>query len=260
MVFSIFAFGCSGTAKRPLNPNQSNNVAPNNMNTPNNNQTALTDSEARSLAKKLANEAQKVKGVRRASVVVSDNNLNNNLNNPNNGVGTVTPNGDTGSMDTSLRGNASTTNNGAVGPSNLGNSTNGGMGGPNNMGNNNNGIMGRSNNLNNNTTPNNGLNNFGNKSDPDNMSNNRNGLVVIVGLELDNMNNAGNMDNMHREVASRLKAADNRVSQVYVTTDASLLGRIDNVADNITNGRTMNALTNDIEDIFRSITAQGPAF
>ncbi len=231
MVFSIFAFGCQGTAKRPLNPNQPNNVAPDrtDMTTPGTDQTTLTDSEARSLAKKLADEAQKVKGVRRASVVVSDNTAN--LGNPNsnrNNVGNVAPNGNT-SMDTGIRDSVGTPNNGVVGP--------------------NNGMVGTPNNLGNNSV---GNNNLGN--------NNLNGLVVMVGLELDNMNNAGNMDNIQREVASRLKAADKRVNQVYITTDASLMERIDNVADNITNGRTMSALTNDVEDIFRSLTAQGPAF
>ncbi len=264
MIFSIFAFGCQNTAQRPLNPNQPNNTTPNNnpnMTAPNTTQNTLTDSEARELAERLANQAEEVDGVKRASVVVSDNmngannttgnnNLNNNNNMGNNNLGT-NRNGMTGNVGT----------NGNTGLNTGMTDGNPGL----NRGTNNNGLTGTSNTgiINNTGTANNGIagnnnNNMGNNT----ATNNNRGLVVMVGLELEdnNMNNASNMDNIQREVARQIKASDNRITQVYVTTDESLMGRIDKVASNIADGRTVNAVRTDIDNIFRSLTAKGPAF
>ena len=58
-----------------------------------------------------------------------------------------------------------------------------------------------------------------------NTTNNTRGLVVLVGIELEDnyKNNAANADTIQREVANKIKASDSRISQVYVTTDESMV-------------------------------------
>lgn len=224
---SIFAFGCQNAAQRPLNPNQPNNLN-NNITTPSN-QTNLTDSEAKTLAKRLRNKAEEVPGVKRASVVVSDNAMSGNSNTNNNNL----PNNNLNNMGTNR---------------NMNNNTN--VGNP--------GTTGTPGNMNNRIVGNNPNNNNMNNVNRNNVS----GIVVMVGLELNNnnLNNATNADNVQKDVASKIKASDTRISQVFVTTDASLMQRIDNVATDIANGKTINAVRTDINNLWRNLTAQGPAF
>lgn len=214
---SIFAFGCQNTANKPINPNEPNNVR-NNVTTPNNDATNLTDNEAKKLAKKLESQAENVSGVKRASVVVSDNTItgrndmsNNMVNNRN----------DLNNTSDRLRNDITNPNV------------------PGNQGDINNGVVG---------------------SNPN--TNNTQGIVVMVGLELtDNrLDNATDTDNIQKNVASKIKASDSRISQVFVTTDASLMERIDKVAKDLANGKTVNAVKTDINNLWQNLTDIGPAF
>lgn len=258
---SILAIGCQNTAQRPLEPNRNNNVTPNQPNTtmPNNTTGSLTDSEARAMANRLANIAEQVEGVDEASVLISDmgsvglrDNTGNNTMDQGLGTGTGDDPANPG-----LRNNTGNNNN-------MGNT-----GLRDNAGNNNMGNTGT--NMNQNTGRTNGgglagitnsINNVNNRVNNNTNMNNTRGLVVMVGLDLNDnyKNNATNMDRIQREVANRIKASDNRISQVYVTTDENMVERIEDVAEDVVNGGTMNTLRNDINNIYRDLVGQGPAF
>lgn len=265
---SILAIGCQNTAQqRPLEPNRNNNVTPRQSDQTPNMTGNLSDSEMRAMAKRLSNLAEEVEGVDDASVLISDmgttglgNNAGNN-NMPNQGLGTGTGENNMGNTD--LRNNTGNNNNMGMGNTGLRDNMDTNMGNNGTMNGNMNGNVGRTNNgglsgiteninnVNNRTTNNTNMNN-----------NNGRGLVVMVGLDLkDNFkNNATNMDRIQREVANRIKASDNRIMQVYVTTDENMVDRIEDVADDIVDGGTLNTLRNDINNIYRDLIGQGPAF
>ncbi len=248
---SIFAFGCQNTAKRPLEPNQPNNVRPNdNMGSPNT-ATSLSDNEARTMAKNLTRVAENVQGVKRASVVVSDGDRSNSNNNGNMGnAGNVGDTGNVGGIVPRINNN-----------SNMGTNRNQGNGA---------GITGS-------TVPNtdnvgapiaglpNNTNRTGNSNLPggtNNMNNfpntgNVNQITVMVGIELDN--NTRSMNNIEETVANKIKASDSRINQVFVTTDKGMMQRIDDVAQDVAT-KPFSTLTNDIDKLWRNLTAQGPAF
>lgn len=89
LMFSFFA-GCQSSAEKPLLPDQENNQSQDN--------NIITDDEKKAMASRLANMAESVEGVDRATVVVSNyggmdtsinnqemrNNLNNNIRNNSN--------------------------------------------------------------------------------------------------------------------------------------------------------------------------------
>jgi len=250
--------GCQNTAQKPLVPDQTNN---NNM--------TMTADERQVMAEQLANIAENVEGVSRATVVVTtigmdSNGLGNN--------GNMTDNN--GSM---TNNNRNMTNNNGV--------TNNGM---NNSINNTNRVNNRLNNnldnrLNNPNTNNGVLDNNVNNTQPlgtNNMGNNmtdNTGVLVMVGLTLNNTNtgrntstignmgNTNNTNNMSRmnikkEVATRLKASDNRISQVLVTTNANLIKRINNVAQGLIRGTPVNNFRDDINDLTTQLRREQPTF
>ncbi len=264
---SIFAFGCQNTAQqRPLDPNQSDNVRPNDkMNTPNAGGTTLSDNEVRAMVKKLTKIAENVQGVKRASIVISDRNMSNMGNTGN--VGNNAPNLNTTNNNKQLNkmnNNRNMTNNNIRTPGmnnpNIGNTT--GTPSPNA------GITDNTSNIRNTGNANNvgrtgtpGLPGVTNNMDNAIEQGNRKQIVVMVGLELDDnaMNNTANTDNIARNVANKIKASDDQINQVFVTSDRSLMERIDSVATDV-GRKPFNALGNDIDNLWRTLTAQGPAF
>lgn len=77
------------------------------------------------------------------------------------------------------------------------------------------------------------------------------GLIVMVGLNLNDkaQNNPGMANTAKKNVATKLKASDKRISQVLVTTDPNLIKRITDVAAGIIEGRPIKEFQQDINDI-----------
>ncbi len=73
LMIALVVAGCQGTSKKPMTPVKK----PTQLQTAPNNQ--MTDSERRVLADKLARTAESVTGVQKASVVVMDVNMSNNM-------------------------------------------------------------------------------------------------------------------------------------------------------------------------------------
>lgn len=281
-IASILAVGCQNAAQRPLDPNQ-NNIQ--NNTTP--------ESELRAMAERLEDLAEEVRGVDDASVIISemsnmDTGLGNNAGNnniiPNTGAGTGT--GDNNMGSTGLRNDTRNNNMGNAGlrdntRDNVVEDTiprtdaNENMGNPNpNMNNGTSGTNGTNGTIDRtdrmDRTNDGGLTgiteNISNRFTNNNMNNTTNntrGLVVLVGIELEDnyKNNAANADTIQREVANKIKASDSRISQVYVTTDESMVKRIEDVADDVEKGGgALRTLRNEINKIYRELINQGPAF
>lgn len=108
-----------------------------------------------------------------------------------------------------------------------------------------------------------------NKTDNPNQSNyytqnknrqNNMGLVVMVGLNLNDKaeKNTSLANTAKKNVASKLKASDKRISQVLVTTDPNLIKRINDVAAGIIEGRPIQEFQQDINDITDRVKREKP--
>ncbi|MGI5881211.1 MAG: YhcN/YlaJ family sporulation lipoprotein [Syntrophomonadaceae bacterium] len=88
------------------------------------------------------------------------------------------------------------------------------------------------------------------------------GLIVMVGLNLDSKatNNPTMANNIKKNVANKLKNSDQRISQVLVTTDPTLIQRINDVAAGIIQGKPIQNFQSDIKDLTTQIKQQQPAF
>jgi len=84
----------------------------------------------------------------------------------------------------------------------------------------------------------------------------------MVGLNLDSKteNNPTMARNIKQTVANKLKNSDQRISQVLVTTDPTLIQRINDVAAGIIQGKPINNFESDIKDMITKIKQQQPAF
>ncbi|MGS0763104.1 YhcN/YlaJ family sporulation lipoprotein [Syntrophomonas curvata] len=205
----ISLVGCQNAAKKPTTPARKPGV------TAKKTSSEMTASERRVMASRLSKMAENVKGVRRASVVVSSIGMSN------------------AGMGTTKSTNKSTTTN------NL-NSTN-----PNSRMN---------------TNPNNNLNNKMNNTNT--AKTNYSGQMVMVGLTLEPTatRDPATQNKIKSTVANKLKASDRRISQVLVTTDPTLIKRINDVAAGIIEGKPIQNFQSDINDITRKVKQQRPAF
>ena len=88
------------------------------------------------------------------------------------------------------------------------------------------------------------------------------GLIIMVGLNLDSKaeNNPTMARNIKQTVANKLKNSDRRISQVLVTTDPTLIQRINDVAAGIIQGKPIKNFESDIKDMITKIKQQQPAF
>lgn len=176
----ISLMGCQTTAKKPMTPQRKPGV------TTKKPTTEMTASERRVMANKLSKMAENVKGVKRASVIVSSI----------------------------------------------------------------------------------GMTNTGTKATTNKMTNtnaartNYSGQVVMVGLTLEPTatRDAATIDKTKSTVANKLKASDRRISQVLVTTDPTMIKRINDVAAGIIEGKPIQNYQNDINDITNKLKKQRPAF
>ena len=186
----------------------------------------MTDSERRALASRLSDLAEQVDGVKDATVVVSS-------------IGMTDSSPDTG------------TNAGRDTQRNLN------VNDPTSPLNNNQGMATNRTTTNNQATNNTNMNNMQNRTDGNSVS----GLMVMVGLTLDNkVNGADETNQIKRSVMNKLKASDKRISQVLVTTDPGLVQRLTDVAAGIIQGRPIQGFENDINDLTRNMRQQDPAF
>lgn len=91
---------------------------------------------------------------------------------------------------------------------------------------------------------------------------NYSGQVVMVGLTLEPTatRDAATINKVKNTVANKLKASDRRISQVLVTTDPTMIKRINDVAAGIIEGKPIQNYQNDINDISNKLKQQRPAF
>lgn len=214
----VAAAGCQTTSQKPLDRDQNLDVTPNQVD----NDVMLTDSEARAIANRLANMAEQVEGVDRASVIVSDlapdandtaggrrYNVNNTGGNNNRYNYTSSP---------------TRINNGAAG----------------------NNAVDLNPNNDNTTTRTRGYTN-------------NDGFVVMVGIDLDKISmNDNQVNNIKQKVANKLKASDDRISDVMVTTDPNLIQQIDNIASGIVQGKPIANFKEDINDLTQNMGVNRP--
>lgn len=184
----------------------------------------MTASERRVLASRLSNLAEQVDGVDEATVVVSSIGMTDSTDNNNGRNMQPGMNADDGSAELSERTGGLTNNR---------------------------------TNIDNQMINNDGVNAVPKVPEGNNVS----GLMVMVGLGLDDdMNEADKANQIKRTVANKLKASDKRISQVLVTTDPGLVQRLSDVAAGIIQGRPIKGYQDDLNDLTRSMRQQQPAF
>ncbi|HWP98213.1 MAG TPA: YhcN/YlaJ family sporulation lipoprotein [Syntrophomonadaceae bacterium] len=80
-------------------------------------------------------------------------------------------------------------------------------------------------------------------------------LVVLVGLTLNPTisSDANQMNAVKKSVADRIKANDNRISQVLITSDPTMIKRINDVAAGIIEGKPIQSYENDVNKLARDL-------
>lgn len=81
------------------------------------------------------------------------------------------------------------------------------------------------------------------------------GLVAMVGITV---KSGADADKVKAEVANKLKAADNRVTHVLVTTDPNLIKKINDVAAGLIDGKPFQTMKDDISAINQQISKENP--
>lgn len=79
------------------------------------------------------------------------------------------------------------------------------------------------------------------------------GTTAYVGLDLE-PNQEPRSKTIQRDVASRVKRADNRIRRVMVTTDPDLVTRIARVSKGIAGGRPISAFTREMSELNKRMT------
>jgi len=176
----ISLMGCQTTSKKPMTPARKPGV------TAKKPTTEMTASERRVMANKLSKMAENVKGVKRASVVVSS-------------IG-MTNTGVTSTTNKMTNTNAARTN--------------------------------------------------------------YSGQIILVGLTLEPTatRDSATINKVKSTVATKLKASDRRISQVLVTTDPTMIKRINDVAAGIIEGKPIQNFQRDITDISGKIKKERVTF
>ncbi len=82
--------------------------------------------------------------------------------------------------------------------------------------------------------------------------------TAYVGIDLDPKIEAGQTNTVKRDVAARLKKADKRLTNVYVTADVGLVTRIKNVAEGISKGKPLSTFDRELMEIGRRLNPKTP--
>lgn len=83
-------------------------------------------------------------------------------------------------------------------------------------------------------------------------------LVAMVGLTVTPAlsNDANKVNTIKQTVADKLKASDTRINQVLVTTDPTLIKRINDIAGGIIEGKPIQTLEKDINTLTNDLKQQ----
>lgn len=240
--FTIIIPGCQPMGeRRPITPDQQNKS--NNMQYDDN----------RNMSERFERLAEQVPGVKDATVAVSTPNQNGAE------LGVLNPDGDK----TTPRGNQGTTPGGTQGttPGGTQGTTPGGTQGTT-PGGTPGGAMGDRTmddrtRMNQDQQMNNDRRSVNEIPSPNNRTNNNTGslrdnIVVMVGLVLETPNR--DMGDIEQQVERRIRADNNRVSQVLFTTDGGMIDQINNVNDNIRRGTSVDTIQRDLDRLTRSLT------
>lgn len=229
LCLSLFLFvnGCSNSAaKKPLTPTPQKKTT----------QTGqMTASERRVMASKLSNMAESVDGVQKATVVVVDVGMSSN-----NRGATPTP--------------GTTSNNRGLTPTPGTTSNNDGISTNPNPGNMEDVQLPTQNTTNPGQTKNITTNN-------DVWLNNQaSGVIVMVGLTVNSTITKDEMRkaNTQTMVRNKLKASDQRISQVLVSTDPNIVKRLNDVAAGILEGKPIKTFQNDINELNAKFKQENP--
>lgn len=86
----------------------------------------------------------------------------------------------------------------------------------------------------------------------------RDRIVVMVGINLeDNMNTDNNREeDCKRMVKEKIMKSDQRVSDVLVTTDKSMVDKMGDVANGIIEGKPMESFSKDIDELTQDLRGQ----
>jgi len=91
---------------------------------------------------------------------------------------------------------------------------------------------------------------------------NYSGQIILVGLTLEPTatRDSATINKVKSTVATKLKASDRRISQVLVTTDPTMIKRINDVAAGIIEGKPIQNFQRDITDISGKIKKERVTF
>ena len=80
-----------------------------------------------------------------------------------------------------------------------------------------------------------------------------NNMVVMVGIRLDDQKNTRAMTDIERQVESKIRNADTRVTRVLVTADAGMIEQINDINTSIKNGTPMTTIQRSIDNLTRNM-------
>lgn len=80
------------------------------------------------------------------------------------------------------------------------------------------------------------------------------GSTVYVGVDLENSIEQEQTAQVKRNVATKVKDADDRVARVLVTTDPDTITRLERIASGVERGKPVTAFTDEIEELNRRMT------
>lgn len=80
------------------------------------------------------------------------------------------------------------------------------------------------------------------------------GTTAYVGIDLAAGKEGKNTDKVKTEVANKVKKADKRLTNVYVSSDVGVVTRIKRVSSGIAQGKPLSSFTSELTEIGRRIT------
>ncbi|MDF2840176.1 MAG: hypothetical protein K0Q99_948 [Clostridia bacterium] len=80
------------------------------------------------------------------------------------------------------------------------------------------------------------------------------GNTAYVGIDMDDNTRIANQRDIKNAVAQKVRAANNDINTVYVSTEADFMNRLRNVGNGMRNGNGFNTFTNELEEMVQRIT------
>lgn len=80
------------------------------------------------------------------------------------------------------------------------------------------------------------------------------GNTAYIGIDLDDNTVVANQRDIKNEVAQKVRAANNDINTVYVSTEADFMNRLRNIGNGLRTGRPVDAFTTELNELIQRVT------